>query len=259
MEGPASRRTWPRRETWLRRAALLAIRGGVLVANLCLGGGQSPPNYSEAARWFLRAAEAGDGAGARALGSLYLVGAGVAQDDEEAARWLRSSAEAGDQASQVDLANLILEGGGRVGRRGCSRRLVQGGGRDRRPRRRLQSGRMLAKGVGVERNDGRRRLAAPRRRGTGGSPTHLRAYARGWARYGEQPHRGARLALESRRRRNAGRGGRPRRNDGEGTRRASRRFQTALARSSKGRRRAVIAARFRAGALYSGSHGVPEG
>ena len=67
---------------------------------------------AEAATWYRRAAEAGDAAAARALGSLYLTGAGPAQDNEEAARWLRRAAEAGDVVSQVDLANLVAHGGG---------------------------------------------------------------------------------------------------------------------------------------------------
>ena len=68
--------------------------------------GPLPPNYSEAAMWYRRAADAGHPAAARALGSLYLTGAGVSQDDNEAARWLSVSAAAGDPGSQVDLANL---------------------------------------------------------------------------------------------------------------------------------------------------------
>ena len=87
-----------------------------MVGNLyAQSGGPLPPNYAEAANWYRRAAEAGSTAAARALGSLYLTGAGVAQDNEESARWLRVSAEAGDPASQVDLANLVLEGAGASG------------------------------------------------------------------------------------------------------------------------------------------------
>jgi uncharacterized protein len=48
--------------------------------------GPLPPNYAEAANWYRRAAEAGDRNAARALGSLYLTGAGVARDRAEGTR-----------------------------------------------------------------------------------------------------------------------------------------------------------------------------
>lgn len=99
-------------ESWLRKAALAgdvdaaAMVGDVNIKN------KKPPNYLEAANWYRRAAEAGHKNAAHALGSLYLTGAGVAEDKDEAARWLRISAEAGHQASRVDLANLLLKGAG---------------------------------------------------------------------------------------------------------------------------------------------------
>jgi len=48
-----------------------------LVGDLYAKGGNLPPNYAEAAMWFRRASEAGHKGAARALGMLYLTGAGV--------------------------------------------------------------------------------------------------------------------------------------------------------------------------------------
>jgi TPR repeat protein len=75
-------------------------------------GAALPPNHAEAAIWYRRAAEAGHRTAARALGLLYLTGAGVARDPDEAARWLRISAQAGDLQARADLANLSLRGVG---------------------------------------------------------------------------------------------------------------------------------------------------
>ncbi len=47
---------------------------------------------------------------ARALGMLYLTGAGVPRNADEAAVWFERAATAGNTASQVDLANLVLQG-----------------------------------------------------------------------------------------------------------------------------------------------------
>ena len=74
--------------------------------------GDLPPNYAEAAIWYNRAAEAGHAAAARALGLLFLTGAGVHRDPEEAGRWFRKAAEGGDRQAQADLANLLLSGAG---------------------------------------------------------------------------------------------------------------------------------------------------
>ena len=71
-----------------------------------------PSNHAEAAIWYRRAAEAGHRKAARALGLLYLTGAGVARDGDEAAHWLRISAEAGDLQARADLANFSLRGVG---------------------------------------------------------------------------------------------------------------------------------------------------
>jgi len=98
-------------EVWLRRALAGDPDAASLLGDLFARRGPQP-NYVEAAEWYRRAAEVGHQPAARALASLYLTGAGVAQDRDEAAKWLRVTADAGDPASQVDLANLVLQGGG---------------------------------------------------------------------------------------------------------------------------------------------------
>ncbi|PBB39956.1 hypothetical protein CK222_30835 [Mesorhizobium sp. WSM3866] len=98
-------------EAWIRRAALA---GNFEAANL-LGDRNvksRPPDFSEAAIWYRRAAEGGHQAAARALASLYLTGNGVARDEQEGAHWLRTAASSGNRAAQVDLANLVLQGAG---------------------------------------------------------------------------------------------------------------------------------------------------
>lgn len=101
-------------ETWLRRAALAGEgEAAALVAGIyARGDGDLPPNYAEAALWFRIAAEKGHRASARALGLLYLTGAGagaIPRDADEAAKWLRVAAEQGDGTAQSDLATLLLK------------------------------------------------------------------------------------------------------------------------------------------------------
>ena len=72
-----------------------------------------PPNYAEAATWYRRAAEAGHAGAARALGSLYLTGAGA---DRRTTKKLRAGCAVrprpGDAGLRVDLANIVAHGGG---------------------------------------------------------------------------------------------------------------------------------------------------
>ena len=67
---------------------------------------------AEAAKWFRKAAEQGDGDSQEYLGSMYFWGDGVEQDHAEAVRWFRMAAERGYLTSQLYLALLLLEGEG---------------------------------------------------------------------------------------------------------------------------------------------------
>ena len=52
-------------------------------------------DYTEAAAWYRKAADAGSAEGMAKLGALYGMGVGVPQDDQQAAAWSRKAAEAG--------------------------------------------------------------------------------------------------------------------------------------------------------------------
>ena len=87
-------------------------RSGGLRRRLYARDGALPPNHTEAAIWYRRAAETGHATAARSLGLMHMTGAGVARDPEAAARWLSVAAEAGDRRARTDLANLYLRGVG---------------------------------------------------------------------------------------------------------------------------------------------------
>ena len=56
---------------------------------------------AEAARWYLKAAEQGNGDAQLSIGMMYDSGDGVEQNDQEAIRWYRKVIEHGDQAATV--------------------------------------------------------------------------------------------------------------------------------------------------------------
>jgi hypothetical protein len=75
--------------------------------------GALPKDAKEAARWYRRAAEAGNAPAALNLGRILAAGAeGVGRDPAEAARLLRLAAAAGDGSAQLELAELLHEGAG---------------------------------------------------------------------------------------------------------------------------------------------------
>lgn len=67
-------------------------------------------DYSEAARWWRRAAEQGDPTAQRNLAILCYKGQGVPHDESEAAKWWRRAAEQGDAFAQFSLAAACDEG-----------------------------------------------------------------------------------------------------------------------------------------------------
>ncbi len=62
-----------------------------------------PQDYTEAARWYRKAADQGDADAQFTLGRMYGKGEGVAQDHEEAAKWSRKAAEQGHAGGQNNL------------------------------------------------------------------------------------------------------------------------------------------------------------
>lgn len=63
-------------------------------------------DYTEAAKWYRKAAEQGNSAAQERLGSLYCLGKGVRQDSVEAEKWYRKAAEQGYAPAQFDLGLL---------------------------------------------------------------------------------------------------------------------------------------------------------
>ena len=60
-------------------------------------------NYTEAARWYRKAAEQGDADAQYNLGFSYNLGLGVSQDYTEAVKWYRKAAEQGHADAQYNL------------------------------------------------------------------------------------------------------------------------------------------------------------
>src|SRR5215813_2310568 len=65
-----------------------------------------PQDYSEAAKWYLMAAEQGNPGSQNNLGSLYETGDGVTQDRAIALEWYRRAAEGGDANARVNFKRL---------------------------------------------------------------------------------------------------------------------------------------------------------
>eukprot|EP00729_Bicosta_minor_P007000 gene7000-biopygen5174 len=69
-------------------------------------------DHIKAAKWYRKAAEAGDAMAQCNLGNMYFNGKGVGQDHVEAAKWYRKSAEAGYAAAQCNLGFAYRNGEG---------------------------------------------------------------------------------------------------------------------------------------------------
>ena len=74
--------------------------------------GDEKPDYSKAAQYFLRAAQAGDDNAAYSYGVMEREGKGMAQNVTDAARWLKRAADAGVIAAQVEYAIMLFNGVG---------------------------------------------------------------------------------------------------------------------------------------------------
>lgn len=81
-----------------------------IVGQLHERGSGVPQNPREAARWYARAAQAGQAEAMNNLGFLYEQGTGVPQDYQEAMRLYKRAAEAGNAVAASNLANAYLEG-----------------------------------------------------------------------------------------------------------------------------------------------------
>ena len=69
-------------------------------------------NYTEAMRWYRKAADQGSTEAQRHIGLLYERGSGVARDYTEAMRWYRKAADQGDSSAQFYIGQLYERGSG---------------------------------------------------------------------------------------------------------------------------------------------------
>jgi TPR repeat protein len=97
-----------RSEAGARDAALLRAK----LFDHAYTAGPLPKDMTEAARWYRKAAEAGDAEAALALGRMLRDGDGIESNSAEAARWLKVAADAGSAEAQYNLAQLYRDGSG---------------------------------------------------------------------------------------------------------------------------------------------------
>ena len=82
------------------------------LANMYRNGRGVPQDTDVGMKWHLKAAEGGDAAAQNHLGFMYYYGRGVPQIYAEAVKWHRRAAEQGHAISQYNLGNLIRSGKG---------------------------------------------------------------------------------------------------------------------------------------------------
>ena len=71
-----------------------------------------PPNFSEAVKWFRKAADQNYAAAQYNLGIMYLKGEGVSPDSSTAVKWYRQAAEQGVSAAQYAMGAMYARGEG---------------------------------------------------------------------------------------------------------------------------------------------------
>lgn len=71
-----------------------------------------PQDYTEAMKWFRKAADQGDAGGQFILGQMYSLAQGVPQNDAEAVKWYRLAADQGYAAAQYGLGLSYKNGEG---------------------------------------------------------------------------------------------------------------------------------------------------
>lgn len=99
-----------------RRADFGDVAAQVTLGELHARGQRGLARDPEAsARWFAKAAAAGDAHAQRVLGSLAYFGVGMPKDETAAARWFKASADQGNQEARFSLGRMTLEGKGGVG------------------------------------------------------------------------------------------------------------------------------------------------
>ena len=97
-----------------KKALLGDLESQLQLANYYRWEIKSDPNFKEAFKWYMRAAEQGDASALNNLGCMYLVGDGVEESDEKAFKLFHKSAEIGNDSSQYNVGLMIQEGVGTI-------------------------------------------------------------------------------------------------------------------------------------------------
>lgn len=108
-----------------RLAEMGHVQAQMVLANFFVSGGVVPEAPAEAAKWYHKAASAGEAQAVQKikdlaqsglaeaqfqLGEMYLQGDGVVKSDAEALRWCTLAAEQGHRLSQYRLGRIYMEG-----------------------------------------------------------------------------------------------------------------------------------------------------
>ena len=89
---------------WFRKAAERGDADAQFMLGTFYENGEGvPQDYQEAVKWYRKAAEQGNADAQFLLGGLYATGQGVPQDDAEAVKWLRKAAEQGHAEAELML------------------------------------------------------------------------------------------------------------------------------------------------------------
>ncbi len=75
-------------------------------------GAHVPQDFSEAVKWYRKAADQGLAEGQSCLGEMYRKGNGVAKDAAEAIKWYRLAADQGFHSAQACLGQMYMRGEG---------------------------------------------------------------------------------------------------------------------------------------------------
>ena len=96
--------------TTIRLMGPLAEKGDVHAQTMLGGVYLTRKNYTEALKWYLRAANQGDASSQSMLCGMYYSAMGVRQDYEQAMTWCRRAGDQGDADAQFLLGALYYKG-----------------------------------------------------------------------------------------------------------------------------------------------------
>ncbi len=98
---------------WYRKAAdQHHTKAQYNLGNMHYSGQGIPYDYTEAAKWYRKAADQGHAKAQYNLGQMYRIGKGVPQDYVETVKWYRKAADQGHAPSQYNLGVMYSNGHG---------------------------------------------------------------------------------------------------------------------------------------------------